>query len=421
LKVKTLLAVGSASIGAMAFASPALALPGDDAVLSQSPFRLNPATLEPNCQLGGRLSAVHIDVGGETSQEAHISVANGANYSVDQVLIPSRTDGYKVYNEFDTGTINNDVDVDPNQTATDLRSYNGGSIPAADIIVCVSDHEDAGQNEPYLQENGGLVSAKNRPVIKPIVSCLGVSAVEPLNTYKVGFGYEVLRGYDPIATTDPNARDTNGDGIVDAVRMNPREDGAFDARRVNDVDSFGEAFSGDLADYGQTRLFSLAGDPTAWTLSNNNDPDTLAHLITFTAQGDLPLSWTLRASLAGSATKQSVTLTDSDLRAWEASWQAYYKGGPKPTMLLCPGTNSPAPATTVVVNLPQQAQSVAPPAAPAQVITREVTTVQTVAGPTKYVVKKAKKAKAARKACMRKAKAKHGAKRHKAMRRCNRG
>jgi hypothetical protein len=419
LKLKPLLAATAVSVGAMAFASPALALPGDPAVDSSAPFRLNQDTLEPGCWNGSRLGDVHFDVG-STEKEAHISVRNGASYSVDQVLIPSRTDGYKIYNTFDTGTINNDPDVDPNQTATDLGTSDGGRIASWDIIVCVSDHPDADQNEPYLQEAGGLVSAKNRPIIAPLVSCLGASAIQPLNTYKVGFGYAVERGYDPAGTTDPNARDTNGDGIADAVRINPREDGGvFDARRVNDFDSFGEDFSGDKDDYGQTRLFSLAGDPTAWTLSNNDDPDTFWNLITFTAQGDLPLTWSVRASLAGSATLRSVTLDDDALRAWAASWQAYYEGGAKPTMALCPGTNSPAPATTVVVNLPQQA---VPVPGTNTVITKETTTIQTVAGPTvvKRVAAKNASKKARKAACMRKAKAKKGAARRKAVRRCNR-
>jgi hypothetical protein len=89
---------------------------------------------------------------------------------------------------------------------------------------------------------------------------------------------------------DPNAVDFDYDGVPDAVYIKAREDGPYDARRVNDVDSFGEEFGKfPIADYGQTELFLLSGDPTAWTLSNNNYPDTLSNLITFTTQGDLPL------------------------------------------------------------------------------------------------------------------------------------
>ena len=43
-------------------------------------------------------------------------------------------------------------------------------------ILCVSDHNDNVSNEPYLQEDAGMVSAKNRPIIQPVVTCLGVSA-----------------------------------------------------------------------------------------------------------------------------------------------------------------------------------------------------------------------------------------------------
>ena len=98
----------------------------------------------------------------------------------------------------------------------------------------------------------------------------------------------------------------------------------------------------------------------------------------FTAQGDLPLRWAVKASLAPAGYGRFVELTDTQLRAWEASWQAYYDGGAKPTMPLCPGTNSPAPDTRVVVNLPQAAT---PAAGGTTTVIKEITTVQTVAGP----------------------------------------
>jgi hypothetical protein len=134
------------------------------------------------------------------------------------------------------------------------------------------------------------------------------------------------------------------------------------------------------------------------------------------------------AAAEGSASHgdRLATVADDMVRAWEASWQAYYDGGPKPTMLLCPGTNSPAPDNVDVVNLPQQVVTVTPPpapAAPAQVITKEITKVQTVAGPTRYVKVAGKTAKStSRKAsCMRKAKAKKSAKaRHRAKAKCRR-
>ena len=436
MKFKPLLAVAAASVGAMAFAAPALALPGDDAIDSQSPFRLNSYTLEPGCFVPGRGPVdldTHIDLkslvdGDGFVKELHVTLDDDAPFSVDQVLVPSWYDGYAVYNAFDTGSIGNDPDIDPNQTAVDLFAPDGDRIDKDDVIVCVSDHDAGYENRPYIEQGGGLVAARNRPVIQPTISCLGVSAIEPLNTYKAGFGYTAT-GYDMadravqlLGITDPNARDTNGDGVIDAVRINYREDGPYDARRVNDVDSFGEEFSGPKDNYGQTRLFSLAGDPTAWTLSNNNDPDTLSNLITFTAQGDLPLRWTVRASLAQESSERFVEITDAYLRSWEASWQAYYDGGPAPTTRLCPGTNSPAPDNVDVVNLPQTVVTVTPalaaPAAPAQVVTREITRV----GPTQYVQVAGKQAKSAKKAsCMKKAKAKKSKKaRKRAKARCRR-
>ena len=430
MKYKPHMVALAAGIGLMAFASPALALPGDEAINDSSPFRLNPYTLEPGCTTRAHLDS-HIDIAalvdGDIREELHVTVAHDSPVSVDQVLVAGRYGGYKVYNTFDTGSVDNDADVDPNQTAVDLFGPDGTSfIDNDDVIVCVSDH-DAYQNEPYVQEAGGLVAAINRPEIQPIISCLGASAIEPLNTYKVGFGYKVLHGYDAtrpvqlLGVTDPNAVDFNGDGTPDAVYIKTREDGDYDARRVNDMDSFGEEFGhNNIADLGQTELFKLSGDPTAWTLSNNNRPDTLSNLITFTTQGDLPLTWTVRASLAQSSTKHSVTIDDAYVRAWEASWQAYYDGaGAKPALRLCPGTNSPARDS---VN-PAPPAAPAAPAAPAttNTITREITTVQTVAGATTVKQVSAKKAKSARKSCMKKAKAKKSKKAKKrAMKRCRR-
>jgi hypothetical protein len=149
------------------------------------------------------------------------------------------------------------------------------------------------------------------------------------------------------------------------------------------------------------------------------DQTSALGLLTFTAQGDLPLRWAVKASLAPERYGRFVELTDADLRAWEASWQAYYDGGDKPSMPLCPGTNSPAPDTDVVVNVPQQTVTVP---GSTQTVTREITTVQTVAGATTVKKVSAKKAKAAKKAsCMKKAKAKKSKKAKKrAMKRCRR-
>jgi hypothetical protein len=428
LKYKPHVAALAAGVGLMAFASPALALPGDAAIDSSSPFRLNPSTLEPGCTTRANTDS-HIDIAalvdGDIREELHVTVGNGSPVSVDQVLVPGRYGGYAVYNEFDTGTIEDDADVDPNQTAVDLFGPEGTSfIDNGDVIVCVSDHDGAYENEPYVQEAGGLVAAKNRPVITPKISCLGASAIEPLNTYKAGFGYgatkyEVTRAVQLLGVKDPNAVDFNGDGTPDAVWIKTREDGAYDARRVNDMDAFGEEFGHySIADLGQTELFLLSGDDTAWTLSNNNYPDTLSNLITFTTQGDLPLTWTVRASLAQSSTKQSITVDDAYLRNWEAGWQAYYDGvAAKPSLRLCPGTNSPARDN---VNPAPPAAPAAPGTSTTNTITREITTVQTVAGPTTIV--KSKSAKASKKAsCMKKAKAKKSKKARKhAMKKCRR-
>ncbi len=457
MKYKPQLAAMAAGVGLMAFATPAMA-GGDDAIKADAPqFRLNAYTLEPGCfQLGdgfrrhGVDADTHIDVT-QTVKEAHIRVTPGANFSIDQALIPGKHSGYQVYNAFDTGTIDNDPDIDPDQTATDLAAPGGDDVDyAGKIIVCVSDHPDADQNEPYVQA-GPEVAAINRPIIQPLVSCLGASAIEPLNTYKVGFGYTVEQWYDftwadafrydgvigpGLSFGDPQAFDTDGDYHFDHVFIKNRAEQAG-VRRYNDFDEYGEQYSdphSEKTSYGQPVVFNENGDLAAYlhkslpgTVDGGGlgavwqealaDQTSALGLLTFTAQGDLPLRWAVKASLAPAGYGRFVELTDTQLRAWEASWQAYYDGGAKPTMPLCPGTNSPAPDTTVVVNLPQAAT---PAAGGTTTVIKEITTVQTVAGPTKVVA--AKKAKTSKKAsCMRKAKAKKGAKAKKqAMKRCRR-
>jgi hypothetical protein len=463
LKFKPHFAALAAGVGLMAGASPALAA-GDVAVKDDAPkFRLNPYTLEPGCfQLGSGYkyrdveADTHIDVT-QLVKEAHIAVDPDANFSIDQALIPGKNSGYRVYSTFDTGSINNDADIDPDQTATDLAALGGDDVDyAGKIIVCVSDHP-APQNEPYIQDGlPGEVAAINRPIIQPVVSCLGASAVEPLNTYKVGFGYAVEKWYDftwadafrydgvfgpGLSFGDPQAFDTDGDDHFDHVFIKNRamQDGV---RRYNDFDEFGEQYSdphSEKTSYGQPVVFNENGDPYAYlhkalpgTVDGGGiwevwqealaDQTSALGLLTFTAQGDLPLEWHLKASLAPEAYGRSVTLDDTMLRAWEAEWQAYYDGGAKPAMLLCPGTNSPAPDTTVVVNLPQQAAPAPAAAGTNTVTTREITTVQTVAGATVVKQVSAKKAKASKKAsCMKKAKAKKSAKaKRKAIKRCRR-
>jgi hypothetical protein len=360
-------------------AGPAFALPGDRAIDHQSPFRLEDRTLEPGCFVPGRFSNADIDshltIGlNPLQEEMHVTVSDGASYSVDQVLVPSPIDGYNVVNTFDTGTVNNDPDIDPGQTATGLHSPTR-FIDNRDVIICVSGHGDAAQNEPYQQEAGGLVSAKNRPILTPKVTAFGVSAIENLNTYRIGFGYDATKWYTKPAfldaedhplfiptVTDPNGvfSPTFGDNLPAFVSLFPRADSdTYDARRVNDVDKAGESwtafpgFNEDSANDHQTFLFSQNGDLTAWTddpTSRNDD----RNLFTDLTQGDLPIKWTLRPSLAAPSSKRSATFTLADFFAWNKAWQDYYKGGSLPTLPLAPGTNSPAPDTsvTVIVNPP---------------------------------------------------------------------
>lgn len=352
-------------------AGTALALPGDPGISAPN-FRLTDTTLEPGCFIPGRNAPVDVDGHLVFSQdgitgEAHVTVSDGAAFSIDQVLAPSPIDGYNVLNTFDTGTSAADPDIDPGQTATGITSPTR-FVVLSDLIICISNHGDAVQNEPYTQEAGGLVSAVNRPILVPKVTALGSSAITVLNTYKIGFGYSVEKWYSRPAfetaedgnalfpsVTDPNAipSPTFGDDLPFAVVLRQRlGDLPYDARRVNDVDKAGESWTGGNPDDGQDVVFRATGDDTAWTDSGGNG------LLTTLTQGDLPISWELRPSLAGPGSHRKVAFTDDMLRAWNSAWQAYYVGkGPKPTLPLAPGTNSPTPNTSVVVNLPETSTS----------------------------------------------------------------
>jgi hypothetical protein len=363
-KLTTRLAVTAtaslAAFGLAASASAASADAGDPAILSApgAAFRLAPGTMEPGCSLAtqeGSSVAAHVDVTQSVS-EAHVSVDRDANFSVDQILVPGTNSGYAVYNRFDTGSNSGDADIDPGQTATDLAAP-GGSVDPDAIVVCINDHPDAGQNEPYVSDGlPGEVAAINRPVVQPTIAALGVSADNTMKTYKVGFGYKVERGYDLtwvslLGGGDPNARESF---TKVEIPTQVKQDGV---RRYNDIDEFGEAFSEDKAfDYGQPTVFDLAGDPYAYL--HNQDG-----LVSFTTEGDLPISWKVKPSLAPEAYGRTVTLTDDMLRAWNASWQDYYAGsGPKPATPLAPGTDSPAisPSITVVVNQQETRPTVEP-------------------------------------------------------------
>ena len=338
------------SIGAAsAFAS---GMPGDQAVLSASPFRLNPYTLEPSCYRADRISDVdsHVLFDSGIAEEAHITVEDGAAVSVDQVLVPDPYGGYRVVNTFDTGTIDNDADIDPGQTATGLRSL-GRWVDNHDIIACVSQHADAGQNEPYLQAANGEVAAKNRPILQPRVASIGLSAIDDLHTFKMGFGYSTDQWYadpndlfDPLFPahlTDPQLLFGDSFVEVDARADQPG------VRRVNDIDVSGEQYSPfdhDTADHGQVQVFRKAGDPYSFCVAPDNCGGSLGigHLLAFTAQGDLPISWAVKASLAPESYKRSVTFTEADFLAWYKSWQDVYAGTRRePTLPLAPGTNPP--------------------------------------------------------------------------------
>jgi hypothetical protein len=452
LKYKPYMAALAAGVGLMAFASPAMALPGDPAVDSSDPFRLDKRHLEPGCFDLGRagywfsnIDASSFDADDDYLPDGELVLRNLTgghipSFDVDQVLIPSAFGGYNVVNTFDVGSGANENapvisngEVGVERHAPDVNGNgNPDPIDANDIIVCLSDDNSTSENEPYQQEAGYLVSAKNRPIVKPKVTAVGASAVEPLNTYKLGFGYDVQKWYTAPSfdghglfptVTDPNAlpSPTFGGNLPAFVYMHPRaisQGDPYDARRVNDVDAAGDDWKGGSqeADRGQTRLFKATGDQTAWSLSNNNETDTLSHLITFTAQGDLPISWTLRPSLASANSIRSVEYKLSDLEAWEAEWQAYYDGtGPHPTMALAPGTNSPTPDDRHIINMPER--SVTVNGVPTQVaMTPAQVTNLIQATKAAKAAKKSKKAK-----CMKKAKAKKSKKAKKrAMKRCRR-
>ncbi|HWM11238.1 MAG TPA: hypothetical protein VNO82_17910 [Solirubrobacteraceae bacterium] len=308
----------------------------------------------------------------------------GRHPGIDQALVPGKHSGYVVYNAFDTGTVNNDPDIDPDQTGVNLEAA-GDDVDKSDIVVCISDHEDSGQNEPYEQAADGEVAAKNRPIIQPTLAALGVSAIEPLNTYKLGLGYSIERWYAPhmiadappftLALTDPQGFLKDADGIFTHVFVKTRAEQPG-VRRINDIDDFGEQFAdphSERSDHGQPEVFNVNGDAQAYLHNSVTAPDGSGRgplgLLTFSTEGDLPISWTVKASLAPESYSREVDLTDDEFRAWERSWQAYYCGGPKPTMPLAPGTNAPAPRpSTCVVN--------PPPAPPPATVTNNTTIIQ---------------------------------------------
>ena len=470
------LALGVSAIAAMmavpSVASAAIGNPyfdgQDRAVDHAAPanFRLDGYRLEPNCFRDPAFA--HMDVGdGNTS--IHVT-NNDPKFSIDQVLVPGAHTGYQVYNTFDTGTVNNDPDIDTGQQALSLSApqyrepishlllqdnvdtFRG---VAFGVIVCVSDHEDAGQNEPYAHSatpaDANEVYAKNRPIIRPTVATLGQAASNKAKTYKLGMGYSIERWYatananaggetpllrltDPmgfsldklVTTAVPGGIATSVaiDNDAGHVSIPPRIAGpVFDAvsdgpgvLRVNDIDVAGEAFANphfEQADYGQTDVFSVKGDAQSFCLGG-----PCAAIVAFGTQGDLPVSWSLKASLAAVDTLRSVSFTPAQFDAWEQGWQNYYCGkGPHPTMPLTPGTNSPDPRDCpVIVNAPEAR----PTAAPTVVVNSAV--VGSSAPAAKNKAKKATaKQRAAYKRCLKKAAKKSSKKaRGKARRKCAR-
>ena len=97
--MRFLLALGvSAMVGALALPAAAYAVPGDRAISNPAPgvFRLDDGNLEPGCFVPGRTSRVDLDshlvIGVDAvTEEAHVTVSDGASYSVDQVLVERLT------------------------------------------------------------------------------------------------------------------------------------------------------------------------------------------------------------------------------------------------------------------------------------------------------------------------------------------
>src|SRR4051794_15528793 len=216
----------------MAFtASPALASDG---------YSRDRGHLEPGCFMPdsyGYWGDVDLDshlylnalMDHEFVKELHVSVDQGAPFSVDQVLVRGVHGGYTVNNTFKNTT--DEDEIGPNQTAVDLFAPDGKYLDKSGTIVCVSDHF-GDQNEPYSDEGHGYISAKNRPILAPKVTAFGMSAKRGLKTYRIGFGYTAERWFTGFRSK------------LDAIAIPPRADTAnYDGRGVNDVDKAGESWA----------------------------------------------------------------------------------------------------------------------------------------------------------------------------------
>ena len=241
----------------------------------------------------------------------------------------------------------------PTRRLTRLRAP-GDFVDNHDIIACVSQH-DGDENQPYEQAANGEVAATNRPKLRPTIASIGLSPIGDLHTFKIGFGYATDAWYSnpndlfdplfPASLTDPQLLPFPSNS-ASFVEVDARADQPG-VRRVNDIDVSGEQYSpfdADTADHGQVQVFRKAGDPYSFCVAPDNCGGSLGvgHLLAFDAQGDLPISWTVKASLAPESYKRTVKFDFDDFAAWYKSWQDYYNGGPKPTMPLAPGTNPPA-------------------------------------------------------------------------------
>src|SRR4029079_15416195 len=80
-------------------------------------FRLDIRRLEPNCFPAPALGLVDV---GDSNRSIDAFNANGT-WSIDQMLVPGVRTGYQGVNSFDTGTVNNDPDIDPGQTAVGIN------------------------------------------------------------------------------------------------------------------------------------------------------------------------------------------------------------------------------------------------------------------------------------------------------------
>jgi hypothetical protein len=180
----------------------------------------------------------------------------------------------------------------------------------------------------------------------------------------MGFGYSTTSWYAdpndltgpvfPLTLSDPQIFGpfSHNDRQFVSVLARPDQAGV---RRVNDIDVAGEQYSpfdADTADHGQVQVFRKAGDPYSFCVAPDNCGGSLGvgHLLAFDAQGDLPMTWALKASLAPARYKRSVTFTEADFLAWYKSWQNYYAGGPAPKYPLAPGTDPPPrdPSLTLI-------------------------------------------------------------------------